>query len=391
MASRIGIPLVSTNKAVAEAVDRALGSDDDLVLAGVCSDLPQLAWQLQKEAHPVALVDVARGAAGILDELSHLVSRFPGTRFVVLGDGRQKDLILDAMQAGARYFLLTDAIEGSLAATLRKLLVNVSSPAASKRVGVVTTILSASGGCGATTVAVNIANELQLASASPSLLIDFDCAYGSLATHLGVSGEFGLADVLGRNGSIDSALIRSSTMAYSDGLHVLVSPASVNFAEPRPLEIDNLRSAIQACRLAYGFTVIDAPRVQMDLACQLAKLSDVTIVCFQLTVKDIRIVRDVFGVLAESGVPEDSVQLLANRYRKRSPMISLAEGKEALRGMDIECISNDYRSAIRGLNFGQPLAQAAPRSILRRDLRRLVARISRTRRPSPNGGQTDEH
>ncbi len=54
-------------------------------------------------------------------------------------------------------------------------------------------------------------------------------------------------------------------------------------------------------------------------------------------------------------------------------MVELREAEKVLGGVAIRCVSNDYRSASRSIDYGQPLAKAAPRSALRRDLCRIVA------------------
>ena len=43
--------------------------------------------------------------------------------------------------------------------------------------GNVITVLQASGGCGATTVAINLANELRLKTSEPVLTIDLDSSF----------------------------------------------------------------------------------------------------------------------------------------------------------------------------------------------------------------------
>ena len=57
-------------------------------------------------------------------------------------------------------------------------------------------------------------------------------------------------------------------------------------------------------------------------------------------------------------------------------MITLEETRKALRDITVETARNDYRSAILSLNYGQPLAKAAPRSLLRRDIQRLAAKFT---------------
>ena len=51
-------------------------------------------------------------------------------------------------------------------------------------------ILGAKGGVGSTTVAVNLATSMTLASKEPTLLIDLHPAYGDAAVFLGVEPRF---------------------------------------------------------------------------------------------------------------------------------------------------------------------------------------------------------
>src|SRR6185312_6715325 len=96
---------------------------------------------------------------------------FPDTRFIVLSTAMGNELLLDAMKAGARHFLLKAAIVAELHDVLKRL----SSDSAPSSTGAAVTILSAGGGCGATTVAVNLAAELQLRGeaghADPALVV----------------------------------------------------------------------------------------------------------------------------------------------------------------------------------------------------------------------------
>ena len=56
-------------------------------------------------------------------------------------------------------------------------------------------------------------------------------------------------------------------------------------------------------------------------------------------------------------------------------MISLAQAKEALGRDSMELISSDYRHATESMTYGQPLAEVAPRSPLRKELRDLALKL----------------
>ena len=370
-----GLLLVTNEPGTVTAVAAALERNGDFAATGVCRDFSQLAARLKPDPAQAVLVDIDPRPTQTLAELEPIIARFPNTRFIVISTSRRDDLILEAMHIGARHFLAKQSISADLPGVLKRLIPNESAEAG--RYGVVVTLLSASGGCGSTTLAINIAEELQLTSSNsePALLVDLDCHYGALASYLGVEGQYGLADVLAAPARIDSQLITSTAVPYSERLQVLIGPASPDFPQPPAVEYRHLGTVIDLCKRTYRYTIIDAPRLHMDLAASLAKASQVALIVFQLSVKDIRSARTMRTALTERGVSADRIVLLANRYRKRHSMISTKDAETALGGVVFDCVRDDYRSAIRSLNYGRPLSQVAPRSTVRRDLGRFAIKL----------------
>ena len=373
MSPRQGLVLVTDDSETVSAVAAAVERNGELAAEGVCSDLGQLVAVLQHTPAAAVLVDIDPGPKGMLAALDSIITRFANTRFIVLSSAGSNDLILEAMQAGARHFLVKQSIVTHLADVLQRLAPNGSAKTGKR--GAAITVLAASGGCGATTIAVNLANELQLASAEPALLVDLDCSYGAVASYLGLEGQYGLADVLVSRSRIDRHLITSTAVPYSEGLQVLLSPVSIDPGKPAQLVYPHLGDALHACKRAYRFTVVDAPRVSMDVAVSLADASQVTLIVFQLAVKDIRAARSTVGILTERGIPAARIVPLVNRYRKRHSTVTLQDAEAALGEVPPRCVHNDFRSASRAIDYGQPLAQAARRSVLRRDLGQLAAEL----------------
>jgi pilus assembly protein CpaE len=373
MSTKQPILLVTNDPETAPAVNAALESNGHFVADGVCADLRELVACLERAPTTGALVDIDDQPVDMLGELDPIITRFVETRFIVLSKDYDNELVLEAMQIGARHFLLKRSIASELSGALRRLIPTGS--VKGERRGSVITVLGASGGCGATTVAINLANELHAVSSEPTLVIDLDHCYGAVRTYLGLDGQYGIADVLADAKRIDAQLVKSSALAYSDGLEALISPASTKISEPKPIQATNLGPALDACKRAYRFTVVDAPRVPSSVAVSLAHASYLTLIVFQLNVTDIRIVRDLLTVLSERGVSPERIMPLVNRYRRRHSMISLSEAETAVGSSALAVVRNDFRSVSRGINFGQPLAQAAPRSRTRRDLNQLAAKV----------------
>ena len=377
--------VVTLNDATAEEVSQAISSDELLMPMDRCEKITDLVRLLGRKPTQAVVVDIDPMPAAMLTELTPIVARFSNTCFVILCSEWDERLVLDAMAIGARHFMRKSAIQSELAQVIQRLS-SASEKVAPWVQGTVVTILSAGGGCGATTLAVNLANELRLAGNKPVLLIDLDVAYGAIATYLNISGKYGLADVMANGNVVDGDLITSSAVPYTSEFHVLLSPASVNFSGSRNLDYTKLSSVLDACRQVYAFTIIDAPRVAPDVAACLAAASKATLAVLQMSVKDVRVVKEVRDSLLENGIPSEHIALVINRYRKKGTSVSLAEVQRAVSSDNIQLIGNDFRPAARSIDLGEPLAKAAPMSSLRKDVQKLLAEmILKPRQDSEEG------
>ena len=361
--------LVTGDSMTRQSVATALSRSKRLAVAGLCGSVSELSERLESTGAVVALVDIDPAPHAMLIELDSVINRFPDVRFLVLARDRRSDLILEAMQIGVRHFLLKESIEAELPEVLHRLFPN-GQPRL-RRHGSIYTVLSAGGGCGATTLAVNLANELAIECASPSLVADMDLAYGAVGCLLGLTGQYGLADVLTHKGRIDQELIASTAVTASASLHVLLSPACTKADGPVTLPRDRVDEMLKTLVSGYQNTVIDAPRVPIDVATALAAASRLIVVVFQLNIKDLACARNLMEGLTNGGIPGDAVLPVANRYCKSRLIISSEDARRLL-GRSVFLISNDYAGAMLSMNKAKPLADVAARSSLRRDIRNLM-------------------
>lgn len=367
--------LVSRERELARAVENVLGSSSLPLALSTSATLHDLAQALEQSPEALVLVDVEPDPLSAFAELSNLVRRHPRARFVILLRELKPDLLLEAMQLGIRHCVTRAGLPSELGAALRRLLADSAVVPASA--GKIVTVLSASGGCGGTTVSINLADELRLASGKPTLVVDMDRFYGSVSAFLGVQGSYGIVDVLAQRGTIDAQLVTSTAIETPQKLHVLLSPASVNFADPLPMPYDQLDAALQACRSAFGWSVIDAPRLPMDVAASLASSSHATLIVLEMSVVDIRIARSMVNALTDMRVPRERIALVVNRYRKRNPQITLEHVENAFPDTRIHRVSNDFESVIRAVNTGKTLSDSMPRSDVRKDIKEIAGMLSK--------------
>lgn len=367
------ILLVTSDLDTESAIKLMLESDNCINTVRVCPNLAALEDRLEHGVVPVVLIDIDSDPDRLLGELELVTNSYPHTRFIVMATQTDSAIVMSAMQAGARHVQSKDKMSTELPEVLHRMISNA--PRQTKPSGSVITVLSAGGGAGCTTLVVNLANELQLTTAEPVLIADLDYAYGAVASYLEIDGQYGIADVLAHSSKIDAELIQTTAVNHSDSIRVLQSPASIG-SSFEALKSDRLAEVIMACKQEHRFTLFDAPRVTIDVASTLAHASEVTLVVFQPLVKDIRVTRNLIAELESHGVPRKRIKPIMNRYRKRREMISFDEVKKALGGMAPECLSNDYASASRGINYGKLLSSSAPRSALRKDMVHLASQFS---------------
>jgi Flp pilus assembly CpaE family ATPase len=375
MAGRRQVLLVTQDQATTNAVGTALEAEGSIGREDVFRDLRGLSGRMEIQPPNAVLVDIDPAPTQMLSALDPLVRQYPETRFIVLSEAMAAEYMLEAMQMGARHYMLKDAIRGTLSGVLHRLCSNGHT--AWERGGSAITILSASGGCGATTLAVNLACEIaESASNQKTLLVDLDPCYGGVGAYLGIDGQHGVVDLMGRSGTFDAELLSTTAQSYSDKLQVLISAANNMLSERLIADFSRLDDLMAACKRGYSTTVIDAPRVPMDVAADLARLSNMTLVVFQLTVKDVRMARSMISALETRGIATASILPIVNRYHRRNLIVKLEEAERAMNGMKLRCLSNDFQGAGRSSNFGQPLLKAAPRSVLRTELQQLASQIA---------------
>lgn len=373
--SEVEILLVTQDQKIADTVKSLFAEDNNFVLANVYQDLSQLRSCLSGSKEQALVVDIDPNPTQMLRNVATICDISPETFVVVVCSHDAKELILQAMRSGARHFLEKKMLESELLKELQGLVHEDRIRAMDSDASVIP-VFSSGGGCGATTIAINLAGELRLLTDRKVLAIDLDVCYGAISTYLGIKSQYGIADVLApRNDVIDVDLIRSSACAYQDNLHVLTSPTNLMSSGTKVLRYENLSRAVEVCRQAYGYTIIDAPRLSPPAAVELAKLSDIIVVVFQLTVKDVNSTRSILSSLIEAGIARERIIPLANRVRKRSLLVKLEDTKQVLGLSSCRIIRSNWRKAMKSVHRAKLLAEVVKRSGLRKDIRALAINV----------------
>ncbi len=361
--------LVTTDDSVTEALRKAF--DDDPVLTPLveCRSMDELEHRLTLVPRGLVIVDLSPGPESILEAISELVKTHPDVRFVVVGPEFDKELLVESQSKGAKHFVPKAWIGPDIVPVCRELATEgMPEDENAPRGGEIYTVLAASGGCGATTFAVNLAAELAILRDLRTLVVDFDTRFGGVATYLGVKGEYGLADLLNREQTPDKDLVRSTAVERGKWVDLLVSPATINFRDPAPLYFDGIDGILRVLRSGYPAAVLDATSLPFEAAGLLADRSNASVIILELSVKDLHNTRLMLDALRSDG-SRSPVYLVANRVQGAGKPITLREAAETLEfDGEIYALPDDPKSATDGLNAGLPLVEAAGKSKLRKQI-----------------------
>jgi len=369
--------VLTTDTETVAAVRAAMQSGSVQRKMSVCRSIMEFRSCLAKppadSTRAIAIVDVDSDPQKILYDLAKTNTTRPGMLSVVTSRKFEEQLVLEAMQAGARHFLRKSAIATELDTVLEKLL--LTEPQTATKTGNVISVFSCSGGCGATTAAVNLATELRLASQRSVLLVDLDPHYGSVAQYLSVQGKYGVAQMLNRETAVDRHLVESSVVQVSENLDVLLSPAVAEADRHQPMNYDHLPKVLEACRESHRYVVVDAPRLPYQATIDLASISHVAVIVLRLTVRDVTFAKALIAQMNRKDTAPDHILIVANQFAKRGALLNAIEVQRALGVKPLFRVRTDWKKAIRSTNYGKPLAQFAPFSALRRDFRRVARRV----------------
>jgi pilus assembly protein CpaE len=371
--------LLTTDTETTRTVQKTVGSASVGATAEVCKSVVELRSRVTKpgaaKIRRIAIVDIDANPHQMLHELTKTVTMNPSVMFVVVSQEFTERLVLQAMQAGARHFLRKGTIETELIPVLDRLLLHGSHERA--RLGNIVTVFSCSGGCGATTVAVNLAAELRETPEQTALLIDLDPHYGSVAHYLNLTGKYGIAHILDRDGMVDRHLIESSVVPVDERLDALLSPAAASADAGVPVNYANLLKTLDACRETHDYVVVDAPRLPPQAMADLAAATSVAVVVLQLTVRDVAFAGRLIPALIDHGMAPERILALANQRGRRGPLLKPAEVEKVLKPTPLLCVRSDVKKAIRSINRGLAMAHFARRSGLRRDFSRIAAQVQK--------------
>ena len=371
------ILLISADDEVATAVSSALEKIEKARVSREASSVSQLNGAAVSMAadHDVVIFATDPSNAADLTAIEVLTDqRKPGTIYLALTDG---DLPLSKARALSRagvddvlpYPLSNDELVEQVNELLEKKRAEFteSFSGAGARNGHLFAVQQARGGVGATTIAVNLADQLlnrkgafKKEAANKVVIVDFDLQFGTVGDFLDVDQQEGLLQLASENFIPDAMWIEQSMTRLPSGLAVLAAPSSfVPLEAMQPAQIEGL---IKTLKTMFDYVIVDLPRALVNWIEPVLSETDQLLIVTDMTVPAVRATRRLMEfVLADNA--QMPIEVIINHEKK--PMMLRDHHREAAKSLDVTFnywIAHDPKAAREAVDYGKPLSEVSARS-----------------------------
>jgi pilus assembly protein CpaE len=317
-------------------------------------------------------------AASDLDQIRRLLRAFPGNPILaLLNQDSDVQGLLTTQRAGAIQIAFKPLQSDDLQAALETIALQLGINAAGSKVIVVCGVTE---GAGATSLAVNLANEIATVLQIDCVLAELSQGMGNLASYLDLEPRITTRDLLADAAALELPRVKQALSKVSDHLRALAGP----YREPSTLAPSSVRvlQLIGHLRRLADAVVLDMPYDFGQTYLSAFTASDEILLMGEQTVPsvhDLRVVRDSL----EKGTVDAKRHYVISRFDSSDDQFSTNRLKDIFQTDHIWPVSNDRLAFRSAMNEGKTLRGMSSRSAAVRDVEQLAAALFGLNKPTP--------
>ncbi|HEU5083712.1 MAG TPA: AAA family ATPase [Acidimicrobiales bacterium] len=227
------------------------------------------------------------------------------------------------------------------------------------RPGIVYTIASATGGCGKTFYATNLAWFLHKWTGKRVCIVDLDLQFGEVSTALRLRPKYTIFDALQREDADEADLqahIEEYTVAHDTGVHVLAAPRDPSEADRiTPPDVTRI---LEAVRNRFDYVLVDTPPALAETVLAAFDLSDLLYVMATLDLPSVRNMSVFLSTLDRLRIDTANLRLVLNKAEDDVGIDIDQVTKLFPQGF--ESILPYAKEVSRSINLGMPVMAASP-------------------------------
>lgn len=314
---------------------------------------------------PRRLFIVALDSAQELPSIKRLSSFLPGNPILVLihGSGDQNVPII-AMRMGASQVVMLPLQADDFKMALDCIASQYGAPVANQ----VIAVAGATGGCGTTTIAINVAYEIAQSRPLRVILAELSLQVGKLPLYLNVEPRYTTHDLLREIHRLDLYFMQQALTPIVDRFHILAGP--YHAVSPLAVPSTDVLLLIECLRQLADIIVLDVPCTYDSNYFDTLNAADQVVLVGEQKVPSIRALQMVHSTLVDK--PH---MVVMNRYDPNLPGFGVDRLRQMLKADDVHTIASDYFSVSSAVNQGLPLRLKEPRSRVVTDLAVLANKL----------------
>lgn len=270
------------------------------------------------------------GTKAGLARLQVIHDELPGMSIVLAFSSRPDAQLREIVRAGAMDLLqlpvgekaLHDSIERAVEVAHHRPAVVPAAPAQAPQMPAkqaqVFTVASATGGCGKTFFATNLAYFLHHNTGKRVCIVDLDLQFGEVSTALRLRPRFTIFDALQRDESDEGAdlpaHIEDYLVTHETGVQVLPAPKDPSDADR--IHPPDVTKIIETLRSTCDYLIVDTPAALTEIVLAAFDLSNDLYVMATLDLPSVRNMSVFLNTLEKLKIPADNVRLILNKAEK---------------------------------------------------------------------------
>ncbi len=369
------ILVLDRSEALADQVRAAVAGAPTPLTVTSCLRVGAVGEVLEEDGpFDVLVAGPSLGTRSGLARLRLIHEELPGMTLVLAFSRRPDASLRDIVRTGAVDLLqlpvedqeLAEGIDraASLAAGTRPVEAAVA-PAplahgdAPHRPGTVYTISSATGGCGKTFYATNLAYFLTRYTQKRVCIVDLDLQFGEVSTALRLRPKYTIFDALQREDTDEADLqahIEEYCVQHETGVSVLAAPREPSEADR--ISPPDVTRILEAIRQRFDYVIVDTPPALAETVLVAFDMSDMLYVMATLDLPSVRNMSVFLSTLDRLKVPTENIRLVLNKA-------------ETDVGIDIDQVTKLFpqgfesvlpyaKEVSRSINLGMPVMAASP-------------------------------
>ncbi|MBV8161836.1 MAG: AAA family ATPase, partial [Acidimicrobiia bacterium] len=278
-------------------------------------------------------------------------------------EARLRDIVrtgaIDLLQLPTKDDDLLESVQRAIELSRQQSAAAPAQLAGGSSVGRVFTTSSATGGCGKTFYATNLAYFLTHYTGKRTCIVDLDLQFGEVSTALRLRPRFTIFDALQRDEEDESALadhIEEYLVKHDTGIYLL--PAPKDPSEADRISPPDVTRIIEAIRTKFDYVIVDTPAALTEIVLAAFDLSDELFTLATLDLPSVRNMGVFLNTLDKLKIPADNISLILNKAEKDV-------------GIDIEQITKLFpqgfmsvlpyaREVSKSINVGMPVMAFNP-------------------------------